>query len=114
MTRVRIQVPGDSSTLITASGDVVNTTVDETGRRWAELLADDARAILNSGLSSSLPWRELNPGLIGGALGPISPPVRGIRWVDLLQAAEDARPRHWNDKGGHALDALRAVGRWSR
>lgn len=114
MTRVRVQVPNDSSTIITASGEVVNTTVDETGQRWAKLLADDARVILHSGLPSSVPWRELNPALTGGALGPISPQPRGIRVTDWLQAAEDARPRRWDDRGGMALDALRAAGRWPR
>jgi hypothetical protein len=67
MSRVRVQVPIDSTLLITASGEHVNVQVDETGRRWADLWAEDAALLINSGLADCIPWRELNPHLVGGA-----------------------------------------------
>jgi hypothetical protein len=107
--RVRIQVPGESTHLITATGEQVNVRVED-GKRWAEIDAEDARSVLNSGLPDCVAWRELNPGLVG-ILPPAPPPPRGIRWADLIQAAEDARQRSPLDKTGITRDTFRMMGR---
>lgn len=107
--RVRLRVPLDSSTIVAASGDVVMVTL-EAGERWAELLLDDARLLLNSGLPDNLPWRELNPHLVN-MLGPIPKEHPGIPWSQVRQPAEDARPTHWSDKGRIANQAIAALTR---
>jgi len=72
--------------------------------------ADDARALIGSPMASSLAFREANTNLLV-TIGRMPAQSRGIRLSDLLQAIEDQRPRHPNDKGGIANDALRALGR---
>jgi hypothetical protein len=109
--KVSIQVPGDSTThLIAASGETISVTVDAAGKRWADIDAEDARSILNSGMPDCVAWRELNPGLVG-ILPPAPPPPRGVRWADLIQAAEDARQRSPFDKVGITRDTFRMMGR---
>jgi hypothetical protein len=108
--KVSIQVPGDSTHLITASGEQISIRLDEAGKRWADIDAEDARSILNSGTADCVPWRELNPGLVG-ILPSAPPPPCGIRWVDLIQAAEDARQRSTFDKVGVTRETFRMLGR---
>ena len=102
--RVRVRVPGDATTLIGPSGDVVIVKVDEAGR-WAEMLADDARLIINSGLADCIPWRELNPTLIE-ALGPLPRQRPGHRIVDLQAVSDAAQPINPFDKAGIARQSL--------
>jgi hypothetical protein len=113
MIRVRVRVPIESTTIIAASGDVVEVVVDENGQRWAEMLPDDARLMLNSGLPESLPWRDANPHLVS-MLGPVPKQQPGVPWAHLQQFAEDARPIHWSDRGRIASQAIEALRRARR
>jgi hypothetical protein len=105
--RIRARVPGDATQFVGPSGDQV---MIEEGR-WANLLADDVRLILFSGLPASLPWRELNPTLIE----TLKPPQRtpAMRVVDLQRAADMAKPTNLFDRASIARDAL-AVWRGGR
>jgi hypothetical protein len=98
--RVRVRVPGDATQFVGPSGDQV---MIEEGR-WANVLADDVRLILFSGLPASLPWRELNPTLIE----TLKPPQRtpAIRVADLEHAANMSRPTNPFDRAAIARDAL--------
>ena len=61
---------------------------------------------------ANLEWHEANTVLYAELKAKRGPaPARGVRVVDLLQAADDARPRSPLDRGGIANDALRAMGR---
>ena len=106
MKRVRVRVPGDATTLISASGDQVNVLVDDEGRyRFADMLEEDVQKILFSGLAESLPWRELNPSLIN-TLGRPSPTHPGYRISDLQQQAIDSQPLNPFDKASIVRQAL--------
>lgn len=115
---VMVKIPAeiDSSHLQGVSGHLYAVEVDG-DRRIAWMSPDDAMTIIGSPLALS--WFEHNSGLRAqliereGQRGG-RPPSHGVRWSDVLQSIEDARPRHWNDRGGHVHDALRAVGRWPR
>lgn len=115
---VRMMVPPgiEISNFIGISG--VSYIVDiENDHRVVWCTERDAFGLVDSPLSAD--WRDANADLRiklkererqRGA----PPAWQGMRWSDVLQAAEDARPRHWSDRGGHVHDALRAVGRWPR
>jgi hypothetical protein len=114
---VRVQIPAgmEISHVMGLSGASYLVDIED-DRRHVWCSEPDALAMIDSVLS--LDWFELNAGLRtklqekhqGGR-----PPLgQGMRWSDWMQAVEDARPRHWNDRGGHVHDALRAVGRWSQ
>lgn len=93
MTRIRVRVPPSVGSLLTFgdSGDQANVMTDAAGR-YADILEDDARLILFSGLPASVAWRELNPGL-SDMLGRPQRQYPGHRIVDLQQqAVEQARP----------------------
>lgn len=101
--RVRVRMPHAASTMIGPSGDIATVMVDEAGT-YVDMLEDDARLILFSGLPASVPWRELNQGLVE----TLKPPVRtpAIRVVDLQHAADMARPTNPFDRAAIARDTL--------
>ena len=105
---VRVIVPGEPSHLYTPSGVACQVEI-ENGQRVAYVSPDDARELVGSALNVA--FFEMNAELRAG-LGAEPARPRGIRMTDWLQAAEDARPRRWDDRGGMAMDALRAAGRW--
>ena len=86
--RVKVRVPGEASLLQFPSGDQVIVNVDSAGR-LADILEDDARLIMFSGLPDSIAWRELNPGLVE-TLKPLQRKP-AVRLVDLERAANDAQ-----------------------
>ncbi len=65
------------------------------GNPWANLAFHEANTKLHAELKAKS--------------GPA--PSRGVRVVDLLQAADDARPRSMFDRGGILNDTLRMIGR---
>jgi hypothetical protein len=111
MSLVRVQIPGESTDLITVSGEHLKVQIDEAGQRWVNMDEADAAVLINSGLPDSVAWRESNPHLVGSAAPQQQ---RGMRWSDILDAAENARPRHPLDKGGISADTLRLIGWWPR
>ena len=98
--QVRARVPGDATQFVGPSGDQV---MIEEGR-WANLLADDVRLILFSGLSDSLQWRELNPALVETLKPSLRTPA--MRVADLEHAANMSRPTNPFDRAAIARDAL--------
>ncbi len=103
--RVRVRVPFDVTALRNPSGDQVNVCVDEVGR-FADILEDDARAILLSGLPDSVPWRAINQEL-ADRLKPLPRGGRLLAWSDLERAAEDMRSIDPNDKMRMVRETLR-------
>jgi hypothetical protein len=99
--RIRIKVPGNATTFIGPTGDQV--AIEE--GRWANLLTDDVRMIIFSGLPQSLEWRELNPDLVDTMTPPPRVPI--VRVADIPAA----RPIDPFDKAAIAADALAA---WRR
>ena len=67
---VRVIVPGETSTVITADGTAHAVQIDENGRRVIWIQAAQARMILNSSYHTCLRWKEANPRL-AEALGPL-------------------------------------------
>lgn len=115
---VRVQVPAELgiSNFIGASGATYLAEI-ENGQRVVWCSESDALRIIDSALS--IAWRDANIELRlrlkeSAQHRGDRPPAERMRWSDVMQAVEDARPRAWNDKGGHVHDALRAVGRWPR
>jgi len=114
---VKVLLPADSETsnVMGISGSSYLVEI-ENDRRVVWLSEPDALAMVNSPFALGL--FEANADLRTKLQekqrqrGNRPSPWQGMRWSDVQQAAEDARPRHWNDKGGHAHDALRAMGRW--
>jgi hypothetical protein len=114
---VKVLIPAEcaSSHILTASGASHQVELDgEGGHRVVWCSEQDALTMISFPLSLS--WFELNADLRirlqEKHRGGRPPPGQGMRWSDVMQASEDARPRAWNDRGGHVHDALRAVGRW--
>ncbi len=99
MTRVRVRIPSDCTTLIGPSGDQITVMVDGVGR-YADMLESDAQLILFSGLPASVPWREANMTLIE-TMTPL-PRTPIVRVADL----QAARPINPFDKAAIAADAL--------
>jgi hypothetical protein len=57
---VCVVVPNDSSVITTPDGEPHLVEIDPQGRRVVWISADHTRALLNSGLPCSLPWKEAN------------------------------------------------------
>lgn len=102
--RVRVRIPHAASTMIGPSGDIATVMVDEAGAHYVDMLEDDARLILFSGLPASVPWRELNQGLVETLKPPVRTPV--IRVSDLQYAADMARPINIFDRGAIVRQTL--------
>jgi hypothetical protein len=100
--RVRVRVPGEATLFIGPSGDMV---MIEEGR-WANLLADDVRLVLFSGLPDSLHWREINAELIQTLKRPTATPAVSV--ADLQHAADMARPIDPFNKAAIARQTLAA------
>ena len=107
---VKVVVPGELSHVFGISGAPSLVELVD-GERFAWMSSSDARELINSPFNMT--FFEVNRDL-RARLGNKPPPSHGIRVTDWLQAAEDAQPRHWDDRGGRAMDALRAAGRWPR
>jgi hypothetical protein len=97
-TRVRVRGPGDidlvcvtlpdgntSSHIIVPDGKSVAVDVDRNGHRTIPIPADQARLILNSGTSGSVPWWERNQELAAVLGAPRLAP--GINIAHALSAA---------------------------
>ena len=116
---VMVAVPAgiEVSNMIGISGASYLVEVGNDGRRVVWCSEQDALGIIDSPLSG---WFEANAALRSELKererqrGGRPLPGRGMRLADVLQAAEDARPRAWDDRGGMVHDALRAVGRWPK
>lgn len=115
---VKVQVPADLeiSNLYGASG-VPYLVEIENGQRVVWCSEHDAFNLIDSPLSVA--WRDANGELRLQLKDRTQqrgdrPSSQGMRWSDLVQAADDARPRAWNDRGGRVHDALRAVGKLPR
>ena len=63
-TEIKVYVPGETSTVITADGTEHAVQTDENGRRAIWIQAEQARMMLNSGHHTCLLWREANPRLV--------------------------------------------------
>ncbi len=85
--------------LVTTEGDL----------RVAYVTLEDARSLLSP---SNLAFREANAELAERIAGKDAQPPTGLRASDWFDAMQNARSRSPFDRGGIAMDALRAVGRW--
>ena len=104
---VMVRVPNGASNIsISGGGDYLTEVVDGAMVCW--MSPPDARELLSP---LNPVFTEANAELVARLGVRVQP--RGVRAIDLIAAAEDARPRSPFDRGGHALDALRAVGRWT-
>jgi hypothetical protein len=110
-TSVKCYVPNESCVIETADGHSHLVSIDEEGRRFVMLTVEAVKPFLESGLACSLPWREINAHLLGGALGPVEKPSPGISMARLQRATANAAPRDPRDVGGMANDVLRSMGR---
>ena len=109
---VCVVVPNDSSVITTPDGEPHVVEIDAQWRRVVWISAEHARALLNSGLPCSLPWKEVNAQLAANlGVQKVEP---GICIAAALRAQYEAAPRHWSDRGGQLHDSLRAVGRWPK
>jgi hypothetical protein len=66
---IKVYVPGEVSVVNDASGLPHYVDLDSEGRRFALLPIMTARALLNSGLPSSIAWRAVNSSQLIEALG---------------------------------------------
>jgi Phage Terminase len=105
---VRVNIITDSSHIGGASGNMYQTEFDGE-QRIAWMSSEDAKAVIGSPFADPR-LRQANEDLLAG-LGNVQPPRPGVRVSDMLQAAEDARPRSVFDRGGMVHDVLRQVGR---
>jgi hypothetical protein len=113
---VRVVAPAgnETGTMHAASGIQYHATIEEDGQRVFYISRADAGVLLASPIATNLGWIGSNQVLsieLAEELRKSPPEPRGIRVVDMLRAAEDARPRRWDDKWGHAADTLRMIGR---
>ena len=92
---VKIAVAGEPSHIFGISGVSYLVEVED-GQRIVWMSLDDAKAQVGSSLN--LPFFEVNTAL-RERLGAKPTPSRGIRWSDLVQAAEDAQPVDPTDLG---------------
>jgi hypothetical protein len=112
---VKIPAGSEPSHMQGISGQLYATEING-DQRIVWMSPDDAMAAISSPLA--LAWFELNANLRAQLTererqrGGQPLPGQGMRWSDIMQAAADARPRQWNDRGGHVHDALRATGKW--
>jgi hypothetical protein len=107
---VKVIIPTDASHVYAISGAVYMVEVED-GARVTYMAANDAFELINSPLN--LAFLEANAALresLRARFGNRTAPT-GMRMRDLIAAAEDARPRHWDDRGGQVNDTLRAMGR---
>jgi hypothetical protein len=118
------QRPADFVKVLLPAGSEVSHVMGITGapylveiendRRVVWVSEQDAMGMIDSPLALAMfeANAELRKDLQEKQRGDRPPLGQGMTWGDLAQAAEDARPRQWNDRGGMAHDALRAIGRW--
>jgi hypothetical protein len=106
---VKVNIVTTCSTICGISGHSYMTEPDEGGNLICWMDQDDARVMIGSALADPN-LRAANLDLLA-RLGNLPPQPRGIRITDLLQAAEDARPRSPFDRGGITNDTLRMMGR---
>jgi hypothetical protein len=104
---VKVIVPGEPSHVFGVSGSAYLVEV-ENDRRICWMSPDDAKTQISSSLNAA--FFEAN-GDLRARLGTKPAPARGIRWVDLMQAAEDARPVSFNNKGGITRQSLEMLRR---
>jgi hypothetical protein len=109
--KVFLPAASDSSVVVDATGHSHGVEIGPDGRRFVILPTESVKQFLESGLGCSLPWREANPHLLGGALGPVEKPEPGVSLSRLQQANAATAPRDPRDRGGMANDALRSMGR---
>jgi hypothetical protein len=89
MTIVTLVLPdgNDSSHVQTADGQMHIVEVDDVGRRIVRIPVRQAQLLLNSGMPSSVPWREAN-WLIAQTIATTFDQRRGAR---LARCGVDAR-----------------------
>lgn len=93
---VMVQVPTDVSHIQAISGHSFATELAEGGRVvW--MPPDDARNLISSPLNFAFFGANAD---LRSRIGSKPAPPRGIRWTDVVQAAEDARTVHMSNKGG--------------
>ena len=105
---VKVLVPSETSHFIGVSGASYLVEM-ENDQRICWMAPDDARAIVGSVDNSCLPLRDANPVLLA-QLGNMCAPSR-IGWADLVQAADELRPAHFNNKGGITRQSLDMLAR---
>jgi hypothetical protein len=111
---LKVYVPGETSVVTDVNGVAHVVDIDADGRRFVMLTVETVKPFLESGLVCSLPWRELNPSLLNGALGPVEKPQPGINIARYMAARTAPAPRSPLDKGGQVNDTLRAMGQMMR
>lgn len=104
---VMVRIPGEPSHVMTISGLTYATEIVD-GERVAWMGPDDARSMISSPLS--LAMFEANADL-RARLGAKAPQPRGMRLSDWMQAIEDARPVHFNNKGAMTMQSLEMLRR---
>ena len=105
---VRIIVPTDVSHIYTRREQPYLVTT-EGELRVAYVTLEDAVSLLSP---SNLAFREANKELAERIAGKSAQPPRGVRAIDIINAIDSTRQRSPFDRGGIAMDALRATGRW--
>jgi hypothetical protein len=106
-TEIKVYVPGEASTITDINGVPHIVAIDDAGKRFVMLTAEVIKPFLESGLACSEPWRELNPSLLNGALGPPQKPQPGINIARYMAAHTVPAPRSPFDKGGQVNDTMR-------
>jgi hypothetical protein len=109
--RVVAPIGNESCAVEGASGVRYLAHIEEDGQRCFYMSRADAATLLGP---TAIGWVTANQVLaieLADEIRKAPPAPRGMRVVDILRAAEDARPRSMFDKGGHALDTLRMIGR---
>jgi hypothetical protein len=105
---VRLVVP-DGSSHVYGIGGVAYLVTTEGDLSVTYVSLDDAKAFLSP---RNLAYREANKDLAERIAGKSAQPPRGVRAIDIINALESSRQRSPFDRGGIAMDALRATGRW--